>query len=164
MPQALQDKYKGFASRECAYLFADYCEVVLKTLGDRVKNWITLNEPWEHAALGHLMGEHAPGKINPLTCFKVSHHQLLAHGLAVERVRSLAPQAKVGITLSQTLVFPESGHPKDQQAARLANQFFNQYYLDALYKGKYPDPFWKKIRPFHPKVEANDMQDHFHTH
>ena len=158
MPQALQDKYKGFASRETAYLFADYCETVVKALGDRVKNWITLNEPWEHAALGHLMGEHAPGKTNPAACCRVSHHQLLAHGLAVERIRSLAPEAKVGITLSQTLVFPESEHPKDRQAARLANQFFNQYFLDGLYKGKYPDPFWKKIRLFHPGITAGDMQ------
>jgi beta-glucosidase len=80
MPQALYDKFGGFRSRECAHHFADYTEVILNALGDRAKNWITVNEPWEHAAMGHLLGEHAPGNKKPWLFLKVIHNQLLAHG------------------------------------------------------------------------------------
>ncbi len=157
MPQALQDQYGGFAGRECASYFADYAEIVVKNLGDRVKNWITLNEPWEHAALGHFLGEHAPGIRNPWTYFKVAHHQLLGHGLALERIRSLSPDARVGATLSQTLVFPRSESKRDQVAARFGHEFMRGYFLDGVFKGQYPDLLWQRARRLHPKIHEGDM-------
>ena len=105
-PQALQDKCGGFAGRDMANYFADYAEIVVNALGDRAKHWITLNEPWEHAAFGHLLGTHAPGRRNPFVYFRVAHHQLLGHSLAVERIRAASPDARVGITLSLTPIFP----------------------------------------------------------
>jgi beta-glucosidase len=87
MPQALEEAYGGFIGRQGAYDYAVYVKAVVKALGDRVKHWITLNEPWEHAMFGHLLGEHAPGKTSPWAYFKVAHHELLGHGLAVERIK-----------------------------------------------------------------------------
>ncbi|NTU75724.1 MAG: family 1 glycosylhydrolase, partial [Anaerolineaceae bacterium] len=153
-PQGIQDVCQGFAGRDCASYFADYSEIVARSLGDRVKNWITLNEPWEHAALGHLLGAHAPGRHNPWVYFRVAHHQLLGHGLALERIRSIYPDARVGVTLSLTPIVPAS--PKDENAAGVANQFFNDFYLDAVYKGRYPEPLWSRIRLARPKVEPDD--------
>lgn len=158
MPQALQDAFGGFAGRETASYFADYAELVARRLGDRVKDWITLNEPWEHAALGHLLGEHAPGHHNPWTYLKVAHHQLLGHGLAVERIRAACPGARVGITLSLTPILPKTTSPQDGAAAKVADQFFNTFYLDGIYKGQYPDPFWSQVRWLHPHIGADDMQ------
>lgn len=158
MPQALQDAFGGFAGRETASYFADYAEVVVCRLGDRVKDWITLNEPWEHAALGHLLGEHAPAHHNPWTYLKVAHHQLLGHGLAVGRIRAACPDARVGITLSLTPILPKTSSPQDGAAAKVADQFFNTFYLDGIYKGQYPDPFWSQVRWLHPKIGADDMQ------
>jgi beta-glucosidase len=158
MPQALQEAFGGFAGRETASYFADYAEVVVRRLGDRVKDWITLNEPWEHAALGHLLGEHAPAHHNPWTYLKVAHHQLLGHGLAVERIRAACPDARVGITLSLTPILPKTDSPQDVAAAKVADQFFNTFYLDGIYKGQYPDPFWSQVRWLHPKVGYEDMQ------
>lgn len=157
-PQALQELCGGFAGRDMANYFADYAEVVAKSLGDRVKNWITLNEPWEHAALGHLLGYHAPGRHNPFAYFKVAHHQLLGHGLALERIRTASPDARVGLTLSLTPIHPASSVPKDIAAAKIANQFFNDFFLDAVYKGTYPNPLWKKIGIARPKIGADDMK------
>lgn len=157
-PQALQDLCGGFAGRDMAGYFADYAEVVVKELGDRVKNWITLNEPWEHAALGHLLGYHAPGYHNPFTCFRVAHHELLGHGLALERIRSIAKDARVGITLSLTPMYPATTNPKDIAAAKVANQFLNDFYLDGVFKGTYPDPFWKQAGIARPKIGADDMK------
>ena len=158
MPQALFEQYGGFAGRETAHYFADYAEVIVRSLGDRVKDWITLNEPWEHAFFGHFTGEHAPGVINPWTYFKVAHHELLGHGLAVERVRELAPDAQVGITLSQFPIYPYDDTPKHQDAAYFADLFINRFYLDGLYKGQYPEDLFKRMWPFRPKIEAGDMQ------
>jgi len=158
MPQALFEQYGGFASRETSNYFADYAEVIVKSLGDRVKHWITLNEPWEHAFFGNFVGEHAPGVTNPWTYFKVAHHELLGHGLAVERVRAFAPDAQVGITLSQFPIYPYADTPQDQEAARFADLFMNRFYLDGLYKGQYPEALFQRMWPFRPKIAIDDMQ------
>ena len=158
MPQTLFEQYGGFASRETSSYFADYAEVIVKSLGDRVKHWITLNEPWEHAFFGHFTGEHAPGVTNPWTYFKVAHHELLAHGLAVECVRALAPDAQVGITLSQFPIYPYADTLRHQDAAHFADLFLNRFYLDGLFKGRYPEALFKRMWPFRPKIEAADME------
>ncbi|MFT3890959.1 MAG: GH1 family beta-glucosidase [Anaerolineales bacterium] len=157
-PQALQDLCSGFAGRDMAKYFADYAEVMIKVLGDRAKNWITLNEPWEHAALGHFLGLHAPGHHNPFTYYRVAHHQLLGHGLALERIRSISKDARVGITLSLTPIYPITNNPKDIAAAQVANQFFNDFYLDGIFKGTYPNPLWKQAGIARPKIGADDMK------
>jgi beta-glucosidase len=141
-----------------ANYFADYAEVVAHALGDRVKDWITLNEPWEHAALGHFLGAHAPGHHNPFTYYRVAHHQLLGHGLALERIRSVSKDARVGITLSLTPIVPVTDNPKDIAAAKVANQFFNDFYLDGIFKGVYPNPLWKQAGIARPKIGAEDMK------
>jgi len=157
-PQALQELCGGFAGRDMAAYFADYAEIVVKALGDRAKHWITLNEPWEHAAFGHLLGDHAPGHHNPFTYFRVAHHELLGHGLAVERIRAAAPDAEVGITLSLTPIYPATSQPKDIAAAKVGDQFFNDFYLDGIFKGSYPNPLWKQAGIARPKIGADDMQ------
>ncbi|MBN1875347.1 MAG: beta-glucosidase [Anaerolineae bacterium] len=157
MPQALEDVCGGFIGRDGATYYADYAEVVVKALGDRVKYWITLNEPWEHAMFGHFLGEHAPGKRNPWAYFRVAHHELLAHGLAVERIRALVPDAQVGITLSQFPVYPTKDTPKNRAAAHFADLFVNRFYLDGLYRGVYPESLWKRLWPFTPPIRPGDM-------
>ncbi|HOU12065.1 MAG TPA: GH1 family beta-glucosidase [Anaerolineae bacterium] len=157
MPQALADLCGGFIGRDGAYYYADYAEVVVKVLGDRVKHWITLNEPWEHAMFGHFLGEHAPGKRSPWAYFRVAHHELLGHGLAVERIRALAPDAQVGITLSQFPVYPMQDTPKNRAAAHFADLFVNRFYLDGLYRGAYPEDLWKRLWPFKPPIKSGDL-------
>ncbi|MCP4199955.1 MAG: beta-glucosidase [Proteobacteria bacterium] len=158
LPQALYDYYRGFGGRETANYFADYAEIVVRRLGDRVKYWITLNEPWEHAALGYFLGEHAPGERNPRAYFCVAHHQLLGHGMAVERVRGLVPDAKIGIALSQHLIHARTNSDTDRQAAAIADQFMNTWYLDALYRGAYPEPLWSRARWLRPQVYPGDLE------
>ncbi|HTX90406.1 MAG TPA: GH1 family beta-glucosidase [Anaerolineales bacterium] len=158
MPQALEDLCGGFAGRDCASYFADYAGAVVKALGDRAKNWMTLNEPWEHAAFGHLLGSHAPGRHNPWTYFRVAHHELLGHGLALERIHSISPDSRVGLVLSLTPIFPATSRPRDVHAAHVADQFFNDFYLDGIFKGRYPDPLWRQARLAHPRIGPEDMK------
>ncbi|MEE4194289.1 MAG: family 1 glycosylhydrolase, partial [Anaerolineae bacterium] len=149
MPFELFREKKGFASRETAYHFADYSEVVAKKLGDRVKHWITLNEPWEHAMMGHFLGEHAPGIKNPGTYFRVAHHELLGHGLAVQRLRGLFHDLQIGITLSQFPVVPYSENPgsKDWEAVEFVDLFMNRFFLDGVFKASYPEKLIKRVGP-----------------
>ncbi|RME84744.1 MAG: beta-glucosidase [Caldilineae bacterium] len=158
LPYALYDAYGGFIGRETALYFADYAEVLVRRLGDRVKHWITLNEPWVHAALGHLLGIHAPGHRNPWHFYRVAHHQLLGHGMAVERIRALAPDARVGITLSLQLVHPKTQRPADKVAAVLFDQFLNGFFLDGVFKGRYPELLRNRTRLFWPKIMPGDME------
>ena len=118
MPQALFEQYGGFAGRETASYYADYVEIIVRSLGDRVKHWITLNEPWEHAFFGHFTGEHAPGITQSVDVFQGSASRIAWHGLAVERIRSLAPDAQVGITLSQFPIYPLA-ETREHQERRL---------------------------------------------
>ena len=80
LPQALMDECSGFVGRDCAGYLADYAAVVVKSLGDRVKNWITINEPWEHVCEGYFLGTTPPGRQNPGQYFRAAHHILLGHG------------------------------------------------------------------------------------
>lgn len=157
MPQALDDKYGGFLSRQAAYDFAEFVEVMVKALGDRVKNWITLNEPWEHGCFGYVMGKHAPGKVKPWRYLTVMHNQHLAHGLAVKKIRQCCPDAQVGITLSFTPIYPKTSSNKDLKATALANEFMNFVSLDPLLKGHYPKELWKRFGWFKAKIEQGDM-------
>jgi beta-glucosidase len=158
MPQALFEENRGFAGRDTACYFADYAELMARSLGDRVKHWITLNEPWEHAFFGYFTGEHAPGIRSPWSYFKVAHHELLGHGLAVERIRSASTDAEVGITLSQFPIYAYADKPKHQAAAHFADLFMNRFYLDGLYKGQYPEELFKRLWPFRPKIMSDDME------
>lgn len=158
MPQALEDLCGGFNGRDGAYYYADYAALLAERLGDRIRYWITLNEPWEHAMFGHFLGEHAPGRKNPWTYFRVAHHQLLGHGLAVERIKSLCPESRVGITLSQFPVYPLKDTPRNRAAARFADLFVNRFYLDALYRGLYPAELWERMWIFVPPIQAGDLK------
>jgi beta-glucosidase len=158
LPQALQDRYGGFADRRAADDFADYAQAVVNRLGDRVKHWITFNEPWVFAVVGHLLGMHAPGRKNPWAAFRAVHNQLLAHGKAVRRIRNHDPEASVGITLNLMPIYPQTEARRDQRAARMADQFVNRLFLDPLFRGTYPAELWTRALPFRPRIESGDME------
>jgi beta-glucosidase len=137
LPQALQDK-GGWANRDTAQAFAHYADVVARTLGDRVKHWITHNEPWCASILSHWLGEHAPGLKNG-PAIEAAHHILLSHGLAVPAIRAAASGARVGITLNFSPAHPASDSPADVAAARRHDGFFNRWFADPVYRGSYPE-------------------------
>lgn len=160
MPAALMKRYGGFLDRRAAEDFADYVEVVVRVLGDRVKHWITINEPFEHAFFGYATGTHAPGLRRPWSYLTVMHHQLLAHGMAVERIREISPGAQVGISVSLTPIHPalEGSYKKNRVAAQTANELMNFITLDPLLHGRYPQDLMRRMRYFRPPVIRGDMQ------
>ncbi|HEX6385819.1 MAG TPA: GH1 family beta-glucosidase [Anaerolineae bacterium] len=137
LPQALQDE-GGWASRATAEAFVEYADVFTSHLGDRVKHWITHNEPWVVAYMGHYMGEHAPGLTDFATAVKASHHVLLSHGWAVPVIRANSANAEVGITLNFTLAQPASPGRADFEAYRYFDGYLNRWFLDPIYGRHYP--------------------------
>ncbi len=139
LPQALEDE-GGWANRETAELFAAYAAVMHEALGDRVRIWTTLNEPWCAAFLGYAAGIHAPGRQEPEAALAAAHHLLLGHGLAVAELRRRDPEATLGITLNLTV--PDPADPDsvgDRDAARRIDGQFNRIFLDPLFRGAYPE-------------------------
>ena len=145
IPQNFYEK-GGWLNRDTSKYFLDYANIMSEKLGDRVKNWITHNEPWVIAYLGFTEGTHAPGHKSLFETLKVSHHLLLSHGQAVPIIRSNSKDSKVGITLNLTPAYPASPSKVDTKAANLFDQFFNTWYLNPLYGKNYPDEIiqsWK---------------------
>jgi beta-glucosidase len=137
LPQYLQDA-GGWPARATAEHFADYATVVAERLGDRVREWATINEPWVVAHLGYLTGDHAPGHRDLDEYLAASHHLLLAHGLSVDRIRAASPGAEVGIILDFEPKHAASEHPYDRKAAWLAHAKMNAWFLDPLQGRGYP--------------------------
>ena len=138
LPQTLQDQ-GGWPNRDTAFVFADYAHAITERLSDRVKIWMTHNEPWVTAFVGYGFGAHAPGKRNPKSMFKALHHVLLSHGLAAEAVRAAAKQpVKVGITLNLNPVYPATDSESDAAAAQRIDTLLNRIQLDPLLKGTTP--------------------------
>ena len=156
LPQTLQSK-GGWPNRDTAEAFALYAETVSKRLGDRVQHWITHNEPWCAAFLGHFQGEHAPGIQDVSQALGASHHLLVSHGLAAQAIRSTTSRAKVGITLNLTPGEPATDSNADAEATQLFDGFFNRWFLDPLHGRGYPDDMLQLYNLFLPTPSASDV-------
>jgi beta-glucosidase len=137
LPQRLQDE-GGWPKRATADAFLDYVEAATRRLGDRVRHWITHNEPWCASLLSHQVGRHAPGWTDWPAALAASHHLLLSHGNAVPIVRANSPRAEVGITLNLTPAEPASSSRADRDACRHFDGYFNRWFLDPLHGRHYP--------------------------
>jgi beta-glucosidase len=137
LPQALQEQ-GGWLSRDIAEKFADYARVVAKRLGDRVKHWVTFNEPNIHALFGHGEGGHAPGLKGLPNMLAAIHHQSLAHGRAIQALRAERSDLRLGTVISLQPARPSSERDEDRRAAERFDAMWNGASLDPLMKGVYP--------------------------
>jgi beta-glucosidase len=139
LPQELEDA-GGWPARDTAYRFAEYAALVHGALGDRVRHWTTLNEPWCSAMLGYASGMHAPGRKDAPDALAAAHHLLLGHGEAVHAIRASDPGASLGITLNlYAISAADPADPGDLEAARRIDGLANRLFLDPVLLGRYPD-------------------------
>jgi beta-glucosidase len=138
LPQTLQDE-GGWAHRATAEAFVEYADVVSRHLGDRVKYWITHNEPWCSGLLSHEKGIHAPGIRDMSVALAACHHILLSHGWAVPVIRrNCREDAEVGITLNLSPVIPASPSREDAEACRYHDGWMNRWFLEPIFRASYP--------------------------
>lgn len=151
-PQALQDRYDGFLSRMILKDFQDYTDLCFKAFGDRVKHWITLNEPWAYSYRGHDQGDFAPGRCSPWMAkckcgnsasepYIVAHNMLLAHAAAVHLYREkyqARQNGEIGLTLNVYWYEPYSNSTADREASRRGLDFMFGWFMDPMTYGDYP--------------------------
>jgi beta-glucosidase len=137
LPAALQ-AHGGWAASDTVERFVEYAQLVFERLGDLVDDWITINEPFCVAFHGHALGLKAPGRRDWAEAVRVSHHLLLAHARTVEAYRAVA-DGRIGIAINVTPVEPASESEADVDAARRLDGFHNRWFLDGVFRRRYPE-------------------------
>ncbi|MFI5356915.1 MAG: GH1 family beta-glucosidase [Opitutales bacterium] len=142
LPLALQLETDGLLNPAVADQFADYATLAFERFGDRVKHWITLNEPWCSAVLGHGIGYFAPGRTSQTEPYLAAHNLLRAHAKMVGVYRrKFQPQQRgvIGITNNCDWREPKTDSLPDRAAAQRGLEFFLGWFADPIYRGDYPD-------------------------
>ena len=160
LPQALEDDFGGWRSRQTVDAFAHYAQTVVQALGDRVKHWITLNEIVCFTSAGYGSGDKAPGLQLPAQVVNQTwHHALLAHGHAVQAVRRFGgPGAVVGLTECLDSPIPLSETPADIAAARAVFVQDCWRVLDPLHTGHYHPDYLRSAGADAPQVLPGDFE------
>ena len=135
LPQELEDA-GGWMSRDTAYRLADYAGTLVRGLGDRIRHWITMNEMSVHTLYGYALTDHAPARGLGLGALPAAHHQLLAHGLAAQVLRTHGTDA-VGVANQHFPVTPSGDEPADVAAATLFSELTNWTFSDPILRGEY---------------------------
>ncbi len=152
------ERLGGFRVRAAADHFERFAEAVARALGDRVKRWITVNEPMVYATLGYLFGEYAPGRRWDLRgMLRAAHHLLVAHNRAAAALKSLVPGAKIGVAHHLRWMGPaDPSRPGDRAAAGLIDAVANRFFVDPYYRGAYPREVLRRSRRFLPRNFEKD--------
>jgi len=155
LPQALEDA-GGWPNRDTAARFADYVDIVVRALGDRVSNWLLFNEPAAFTSMGYLRGIHAPGKKSIRAFLRAAHTVNLAQAAGFHALKAISPKARAGSAFSMSPCEPATSSAADKLAAERAHRITNCWFLDPALHGEYPHAF-----PFLPDfligMEARDV-------
>ncbi|XP_004985214.2 beta-glucosidase 6-like isoform X1 [Setaria italica] len=171
LPQALEDRYKGWLNRTIVEDFAVYAETCFKAFGDRVKHWITLNEPHTVATMGYDTGLEAPGRCSVLLhlhCrsgdshtepYIVGHNFILAHATVADIYRrkyKATQRGQLGIALNVVWYEPMTNTRTDIEAAKRAQEFQLGWFADPFFFGDYPESMRARIGDRLPKFTADE--------
>ena len=156
LPQALQDS-GGWDNRDTRGYFADYAALMVKRLGDRVKHWTTFNEPFVSAFIGNHAGEHAPGFKDKGLAVRVTHHLLVAHGLAVQAIRAIAPNVSAGIVLDTAPPEPANDTDANRAVAKQIWRTSSALFFDPLFHGHYPASAQSMIEESGVSIRPGDL-------
>jgi beta-glucosidase len=138
LPQALEDK-GGWPNRDTAARLADYAQIVVAALGDRVHQWTILNEPYVFTVLGYGVGIHAPGYKDPAACLRATHTANLAQGMAFRAIKGVDSRLEVGGAYSVGPTRPLSPTDADRAAAERQYKFANLWFVEPALHGRYPE-------------------------
>jgi beta-glucosidase len=157
LPQSLQDQ-GGWANREVCVHFTRYACEVARRFGHRVHSICTHNEPWVIAILGYEQGIFAPGIQSRKQAMQAVHHLLLSHGMALQAMRGLGLTTAMGIVLNLSPIYPASDNPQDVAKAKLDDGLILRLYMDALFKGVYPQDVIEHLGADAPAVQPGDLE------
>jgi beta-glucosidase len=155
LPSPLAD-LGGWRNRDIASWFADFTEVIMGRIGDRVWSAAPINEPWCVGWLSHFLGAHAPGMRDIRATARAMHHVLLSHGRAIEVMRGLGMK-NLGAVCNFEYAQPADDSDAAKTAARLYDGYYNRFFLSGLFKGEYPEDVMEGLGPHMPGGWENDF-------
>lgn len=155
LPAPLADK-GGWRNPDIANWFADYTQVVMSRIGDRMFSVAPVNEPWCVGWLSHFLGHHAPGLRDIRATAHAMHHVLVCHGRAIEVMRGLG-MGNLGAVCNFEWATPADETPQGQKAADLYDGYYNRFFLEGLFKGQYPANVMEGLEPHMPKGWQDDF-------
>ena len=158
LPHSLEVK-GGWTNRDVKDWFGDYVAICVKSFGDRVKNWMVLNEPTVFSAAGYFFGVHAPGRKSIEGFLAAAHHAALAQAHGARVIKALQPESNVGTTFSCSHVEPYTNREKDIKAAKKADLLLNRLFIEPLLGMGYPVNEIKTLRRIEKYIKQNDEQD-----
>lgn len=157
LPQALEKK-GGWTNRDVIYWFEEYAELCARTYGDRVKNWMVLNEPMVFVGAGYFLGVHAPGRMGMGNFLPAIHHATMAMGVGGRLLKSIDPTFNVGTTFSCSHIEPFSVREKDQQAAVRVDALLNRLFIEPTLGLGYPIADLRPLKKIENYFKAGDEQ------
>ena len=158
LPHSLEVK-GGWTNRDVKDWFGDYVAICVKNFGDRVKNWMVLNEPTVFSAAGYFFGVHAPGRKSIEGFLAAAHHAALAQAHGARVIKTLQPESNVGTTFSCSHVEAYTNREKDIKAAKKADLLLNRLFIEPLLGMGYPVNEIKTLRRIEKYIKQNDERD-----
>jgi len=157
LPHALELK-GGWTNREIVKWFAEFVELCAKNFGDRVKNWMVVNEPSVFTGAGYFLGIHAPGRRGLGNFAKAVHHVTLATATGGRILRSILPEANIGTTFSCTYIEPLSGKKKHIDAAKRVDTLLNRTFIEPILGMGYPQEDLRVLNKLNKYMQPGDLE------
>jgi 6-phospho-beta-glucosidase len=159
MPMYLQE-IGGWQNRETVEAYENYARTCFELFGVKVKKWFTHNEPIVPVEAGYLYKWHYPEEANMAHAVQVGYHEALASALAIRAYRAAGTEGEIGIILNLTPSYPrDPKNPKDVEAAKTADAFFNRSFLDPAIKGVFPERLINILKELDmlPEIKEDDL-------
>ena len=157
LPQSLQDQ-EGWANRDTAKIFSDYAEIFAKNFADKIDFISTFNEPSVFTTHGYADGYMAPGLTDKQKYLSAVHHVNLAHGYAMQAMRSIRSDLELGCVLNLHPCIPCTNSEEDINATKINDMYWNRAFLDPMYKGKYPTILEAELKDY---IQSDDLKNIF---
>lgn len=158
LPLALQMEFDGWLNPKLADFFCEYADICFSHFGDRVKHWMTFNEPLITAILGFGQGLFPPGRVSKTEPYQAAHQMLRSHGKAVDLYRRKYhhQNGEIGMVCNCDWREPLTENEKDRQTAQRALEFFLGWFADPIYFGDYPDSMRQRVKARLPQFTSQE--------
>ena len=159
LPLTIQFEADGLLNPKISDYFLKYADTCFEHFGDRIKHWLTFNEPWVYAIFGHGFGVMAPGRHSRSEPYRVGYHFLQAHAKIVDRYREKyqsQQNGKIGMPLNCDWREPLTDKTEDKEAAQRALEFYLGWFADPLFLGDYPEVMKKRVADRLPLFTKED--------
>ena len=157
MPQVLEEK-GGWTNRSIVDWFSEFVNVVTLEFGDRVKNWMVINEQLSYTSMGYMEGHFAPGRHGLNAFMSAIHYSVLCNAEGGRIVRKNVPGANIGTTFLTSWIEPVDQLKKNIEAAKRLDALMNRLFIEPTLGLGYPEETLPILRKIHKFIEPGDNE------